>query len=351
MSRSDLQALRDGNALPHTLRYDELADYHVPFDDLLQSASVEAELGHWLRHRGRVALIGASGTGKSSALAWALAKHSGDGLIPLRIPVALADDETVQTTAGFARHVIRRVAAAGRLSPDEVDELRPLAADSARRRSGGRRRSRRLKLGAGVMAAELARELSSAEQELDEQIRAGEVVAGLESMVDIFRARETEPFLVLEDTDTWVSRPRDAGSSHLAEAFLARNVRMLATELNCGFAIAVHTDYLQLPAFLEIASRLERIRLPALPNPPDDIQRILAHRLKAAGFDMDIAQVFDQGASAALGALYDQTPDVRRVIATAAAALRVAVDDEAFDRVTATAVRAAEAEWAPATTS
>jgi hypothetical protein len=31
-----------------------------------------------------------------------------ENLAVLRIPVALADDDTVKTTAGFARHLIRR---------------------------------------------------------------------------------------------------------------------------------------------------------------------------------------------------------------------------------------------------
>lgn len=133
MTRAHLEELRAANALPHTLRYDELVPYHVPFDELTSSSSVEAELGHWLGRRGRVALIGASGPGKSSALAWALDRYAPENLAALRIPIALADDDTVQTTEGFARHVIRRVIAAARLEENETAELRARAADTTRR--------------------------------------------------------------------------------------------------------------------------------------------------------------------------------------------------------------------------
>jgi hypothetical protein len=65
MSRAHLEQLRATNALPHTLQYEELVPYYVPFDELTAGSSVESELGHWLPRRGPVALVGASGSGKS----------------------------------------------------------------------------------------------------------------------------------------------------------------------------------------------------------------------------------------------------------------------------------------------
>ena len=267
MTRAQLESLRAANALPHTLRYDQLAPYHVPFDELCGGSAVEGELAHWLAHRGRVALIGPSGSGKSSALAWVLAHRRPENLAVLRIPIALADDDTVKTTAGFARHLIRRVIAAARFGDGETGDLRNRAADTLRRGGGARQRSHSLGLNVWVLKGELARELTRSGEEFEEQIGAGEVVEGLQRLVELFRARDTDPVLVLDDTDTWITRPHDRQPAQLADAFFARNVRMLASEIDCGFILAVHTSYLDLPAYREIAPRLERIRVPSSVGP------------------------------------------------------------------------------------
>ena len=344
MTRAQLEQLRARNALPHTLRYDQLAPYHVPFDTLTGNTKVEGELAHWLAHRGRVALIGCSGSGKSSALAWALANHAPENLAALRIPIALADDETVQTTEGFARHVIRRIIATARPGQSEASELRDRAADTVRRRGGERRRTRRVGIRTGVLSGELARELSQSSDEFEEQIRAGEVVEGLQRLIELFRARDAEPLLVLEDTDTWIARPHDQLPAQLAEAFFARNVRMLASEIDCGFILAVHTSYLGLPAYQELAPRLERIHVPPLAHPQTDLERILARRLQLAELDLAPDDIFEPAALTVLANIYEDQPDLRRTIATAATAVRLALEEPDLQRVAAAAVRAAAAE-------
>jgi hypothetical protein len=209
MTRAQLKLLRAANALPHTLRYDQLAPYHVPFDELDGTSAVEGELGHWILQRGRVALIGASGSGKSSALAWVLAHKATPGLLPLRIPIALADDEAVRTSTGFAKHLIRRVLAAAPFENVATDELRARSADAVRRRTATQQRSGRLGLNVGIISAELTRDLVRAGDEFEQQVMAGEIVEGVQRLVRLFRARGVEPLLVLEDTDTWIARPHD----------------------------------------------------------------------------------------------------------------------------------------------
>ncbi len=346
MMRTQLESLRAANALPHTLRYDQLAPYHVPFDELCGGRAVEGELAHWLTHSGRVALIGPSGSGKSSALAWALAHHAPENLTALRIPVALADDDTVKTTAGFARHLIRRVIATARLNDSETDNLRDHTAETVRRSRTEQRRSHSLGVNVWVLKGALARELTRSGDEFEEQIGAGEVVEGLQRLVELFRAREVEPMLVLDDTDTWIARPHDRQPARLAEAFFARNVRMLANEIDCGFILAVHTTYLDLPAYREIAPRLERIRVPQLGRPEADLARILTHRLQVAGLDIPLGQVFEPAALTVLASTYEDMPDIRRIIATVATAIRLTLEEPSFERVPPGAVRAAAAESA-----
>jgi energy-coupling factor transporter ATP-binding protein EcfA2 len=344
VTRTQLESVRAANALPHTLRYDQLAPYHVSFDELCGNTAVEGELAYWLAHGGRVALIGPSGSGKSSALAWVLANHVPQNLAVLRIPIALADDETVKTTAGFARHLIRRVIATARLADNETGNLRDRAADTIRRGGRGQRRSHTFGLNAWVLKGELARELTRSGEEFEEQIGAGEVVEGLQRLVELFRARDTDPVLVLDDTDTWIARPHDEQPAELADAFFNRNVRMLASEIDCGFILAVHTAYLELPAYREIAQRLERIHVPQLGRPQADLARILTHRLEIAGLDIALDQVFEPEALAMLASAYEDLPDVRRAIAIAATAVRLTLDEQGFDRVPTGAVRAAVAE-------
>jgi Cdc6-like AAA superfamily ATPase len=166
------------------------------------------------------------------------------------------------------------------------------------------------------------------------------------ALVEIFRARDTEPLLILEDTDTWIARPHDTLPAQLAEAFFARNVRMLATELDCGFVVAVHRNYLELSAYQAVAGRLEPITVPVLPRPEDDLKRIVRQRLEVARLDFDVEQIFEPAALTVLARLYDDIPDVRRAIATAATAVRLSLEEAELERVSAAAVGAAAAERA-----
>lgn len=121
---------------------------------------------------------------------------------------------------------------------------------------------------------------------------------------------------------------------------------MLASEIDCGFVVAVHTTYLDLPAYREIAPRLERIRVPELGRPEADLARILTRRFEVAGLEIALEDVFEPDALAVLAGIYEDLPDVRRAIATAATAVRLAFEEDEFERVTPAAVRAAAAERA-----
>jgi hypothetical protein len=163
-------------------------------------------------------------------------------------------------------------------------------------------------------------------------------------LVELFRAREIEPLLILDDSDTWIARPHDEHPAQLAEAFFARNVRMLATEIDCGFIVAVHPTYLELAAYKEVAPRLERISVPHLSRPGPDLARILSRRLEVAELDFELGEVFDLESLAVLASAYEDQPDVRQTIAHAATSVRLALEEAEFDRVTPAAVRAAIAE-------
>lgn len=292
MSRMHLEQTRARTAFPHTLAPHDLGQYHVPFDELTGRSDVEAELAHWMVRRGRVALIGSTGSGKSSALAWVTESSVADSITLLRIPVALAEDETVQSTGGFARHIVRHTLRAAHLTAAQEVDLRSGAADAVQRGPVERRSSARAGVNLGVLNGELAQEIARTSGEFEEQVLSGEVVQALQRLIELMRDQGGEPFLLFDDTDTWISRPNDAAPAALAEGFFGRNVRMLTSELDCGFVVAVHPTYLPLPTYQRIAQRLESIRIPQLAHPDRDLTRILDRRLRVAGVEATVDDVF-----------------------------------------------------------
>ena len=66
MSHRALVEVEKSRALDATRRFEELAFFHVPFDELNGDDSTEAFFTHQIANEGRVAVIGSSGAGKSS---------------------------------------------------------------------------------------------------------------------------------------------------------------------------------------------------------------------------------------------------------------------------------------------
>ena len=82
-----LQMLADRYAFESSPTRHDLGALHVPFDDLTQPGQTEARLDAAVRRREPVALIGASGSGKSSAIAHMLGPLA-ESVAPLFVPLA-----------------------------------------------------------------------------------------------------------------------------------------------------------------------------------------------------------------------------------------------------------------------
>lgn len=354
MTQEALAAIWDGNTFAQTLPFEQLQAYHVPFDDLTGEAAVENRLDYWSTRSGRVALVGESGTGKSSVMAavlGALSPTVPDHLVPVRIPVELAEAEAVTEFGAFGRHLVHHIlsaAASDTLGTREQEELENRLADLERR--SGRRRRGGFSLGTGRLLPvdlSLSADLSGAGVDLDRQVRNGEVAVALTRLVALFRARGLEPFLIFDDTDAWLQLPgQEDEARRLATGFFANNVRTLSREVDCGFALAVHRSYLELPAYQVIADSLEHIELPVLADPRSAITAMIERRIEVDELGIDVADVFDEGALEALALIYSNAPDIRRVMAIAGTAARKAYDDEDVVIVTREAVLAARAERA-----
>lgn len=352
MSQEALAALREGNALAQTLTFEQLEAYHVSFDQLTGTHGVEHELEYWSTRRGRVALIGDSGAGKSSAMASVLGAFSEvvpKYLVPTRIPVALAESSAITETGGFGRHIVRHIlnwAGPEALSSAEQEEVQRRVSDMERR--SGRRRRAGFSLGTGRLLpidANLSGDLTGAASDFDRQLGNGDVVLALRRLVDLFRARGLEPFLIFDDTDAWLQLPgQEEDARELATGFFGSNVRMLSREIDCGFVLAVHRSYLSLPAYQAVADSLEALDLPKLPNPVAAIGAILQRRIDVDELRIEVGDAFSPEALQALGGVYADVPDLRRVMAIAGLAVRKAHDDEEATEVTREAVIAARSQ-------
>ena len=70
----------------------------------------------------------------------------------------------------------------------------------------------------------------------------------------------------------------------------------------------------------------------------------MARRISVAGLDFRVEDVFESAAISVLAGIYEDLPDIRRAISTAATAVRLALEEADLDRVPAAAVWAAAAE-------
>ena len=350
MSQAALAALREGNSLAHTLTFEQLEEYHVPFDQLCGGQSVEQQVTYWSACRGRVALIGDSGAGKSSVLAsvfGALSDGLPDGLVPTRIPVDLAGRSAITEVGDFGRHVVKHIL--DWAAPEALDDQERTAIErqlATMEHRTGRQRRAGFSLGSGSLLPvdlRFSGDLTGAAADFRAQLDHGDVVRALKRLVALFRARGLEPFFVFDDTDAWLQLPgQESTARELATGFFANNVRMLTREIDCGFALAVHRSYLELPAYQQVVGSLEPIEIPVFPDPAAAIQTILGRRIEIDQLDIELGDAFDAEAIAALAAAYADVPDLRKVMAIAGLAVRKVHDDREATIVTEPAVIAAD---------
>jgi hypothetical protein len=356
MSREVIVELRERAALGHR-HYEALEAVHVRWDELCGGTRVEGEIERLSQSGGRLAVVGPSGTGKSSAMAAVLGQLAPDvpeRLVPLRIPMSVVERGVI-ASADFARHIVRQVldwAAPELPSHRERDALEARIADLSRRSDRPRREGFALNVPLSLVSprlagltANLARDLRASESGWEARVTGGEPWRALGDLVEIFRARGLEPFFVLDDTDIWLRAVYAAEAEEIVRGFAA-NVRTMLTELDCGLALQVHTEYLEYPAVRETARRLTLVHLPRLPDAVAGLGRILTRRLEVAQVAGTVADAFTPGALEELARIYEADADLRRVLAVADEAAGEALQDEAAEMVDRSAVRAAHAKRA-----
>jgi hypothetical protein len=154
-------------------------------------------------------------------------------------------------------------------------------------------------------------------------------------LLDLIRADDLQPVLVLDDTDKWLNTLWQPDAATIRAAFFGRVIRVLAEDLSTAAVLAVHPSYLDDPEYQAASVFLDTtIHLPSIPG-ARAVGQILGRRA-ALALDLEdersaLGQAIAPRAVTELFEHYSQhRPDMRRhILLTAHAALAIACDNDA----------------------
>ncbi len=318
-----LRVLADHNAFNPNPLHATLSALHVPFDAMLGTGACERAVDRAIRQGRRVALVGATGTGKSSVIEHVLGPLV-EGLAPLNVPVALERPEIATEPAAFADHLASLIARWVRYAqPDDAGQV-----DAITRRRGAA--TQKFSVAPSWLEAkvELGYELQrAAEQPVTS---ATERITQAAQLLDLINADGLVPVIVLDDTDRWLATSWQPDSVRLRQGFFGRIVRLIADELGAAAAVAVHPEYLADPAYQQAQGFLEPVvTVPPIPG-PQAVAAILRRRCELALPGDNTGSLVTPAAAAILYDGYARagTGNIRRdLMLPATGALALAVDD------------------------
>ena len=322
MSAANLKLLADEKAFEPTQRFVELPADHVPRKEL-GGYDIETEvLGTITFAEPRVAVVwGPPEAGKSSVIA-TVGERLPPGFLLLPIPVWGLPDATVSSAAEFGRHVLEQINVLlhSHLQAHQRRRLGRALITKRTRQSGGIGGSAGLGLPIKGLDANVAVELHTATQSVEEQVGVGNIFGGLESLRGIFEYQKIEPVFVIDDTDHWAGRGEDG--IKIARAFFSNVLRPYAKDLDLRLLLAVHNQYRELKEYAAAQDFLREFDVPVLSPPAEALGRILAQRIEQSSCDASLPDVFEDGALDRLEAEYDRLEhNLRKTLTIAYVAL------------------------------
>jgi Cdc6-like AAA superfamily ATPase len=224
---------------------DSLAICLAPYEQLVPGCNLESELRTHVTNHGRVGLVGAIGSGKSSVSRYALGTPE---LAMIALNVVTEDREKIATVRGFLEilvsQLLSRANFAGRiprklredLLADATPTLMPPRTEiSTRGELGGA-----FWLLRGGVAKQVTRTLAGRESYRsthDLRQAAKEALAAI-------TGSELVPVLLADDTDRLLRVAGPEQAEQLFRGFFGEVLREISEQLECGLILAIHDSYL-----------------------------------------------------------------------------------------------------------
>jgi len=334
VSAAELERLAAARAFKPMEAFDELADNHVDFDELLGGERREAALAKALQGTtpARVAVLGPSGSGKSSLIAATLADLP--AFLPLSIAIGQADVGILENQARFGQFIIRelsrqakgRFAAQQKIGRRREAALARLVADTTTRTGPGGKLA--LNIGIPDYAA-VSTEIRSAIKSTESDLNPSQSLEGLEEIARVFSAPERPtPVLIIDDADKWAGSPVPGDEDKRARLLFSSALQPLLT-LQLHLVVAVQQHWKKLAEYENLDKRVDAtIEIPKLPKDAvPALTQIIASRALDVGVE-DVTNLIEDGALARLEAEYDRSDrSIRHVLRVLDLALRDATDE------------------------
>ena len=156
MSIKLLLELQEAHAFDHAPLRRDLGTYHVPFGELIPGENPEAALAGVAKRGERAAVVGRSGSGKSSLIEYVLSPST-SGIAPVSVPIFAESYEVITKVQAVAGLIIQTLADRADLGDEERADA--LKAASPKRTVSTRRGVTGLNLGGSWMGAGLQLEV------------------------------------------------------------------------------------------------------------------------------------------------------------------------------------------------
>jgi hypothetical protein len=340
MSSQQIAALAEQAVFRPRSRLWELHELHIPFDTLAHSHHYEQQATTRITQGTCVAVIGASGTGKSSVIAWICSQLPANH-VALRIPVTGVEDPgSVGEVARLALSITLDEIILETRDQDQLEQARADATAASRTPVGVS-----AKLGGGPIPAEVNVSTASLRQEFTHNRLDGDYLLALNGrLVPILSDAGITPVFVFEDTEATVG---GADNRQRAEAFFAGPLSAFVDQIDAPTLVAVQTHLTDgSRAFARLAPVLERLTIPLLDRYARQVvNSILARRIELANLNQSITALFDGPALDGLASFYRQSSgDLRRLLAAAHEAAEHATTDQA-DTIGLAHIRFGIAQW------
>jgi hypothetical protein len=281
-----LEQVLAAHALDSKLRDVDLADYHVPFDEVHGYRQVEAELARAVSVYERTAIVGPIGGGKTSLARFVLDRLPDESRIaPIWISVAFDGPEVVTDPRRFTAHVVQAIIKQAK-DADRLDQSgreRILASASERRPLPGhsRRTTGQMTAKWWALGGQIGRDVTRTLEGLDLHRPLADILDAADEALAAIAAHHLHPVLVVDDSDSFTRLAGIEDRTPVIAGFFGPVLRAIA-DLRAGIVVAVHERYLEMPAYRNADDGLLETPIPVPEIVSGHVAQILSRRVQFA---------------------------------------------------------------------